>query len=325
MAGVGTRLRPHTYTQPKPLIPVAGKPIIAYIVDQLIDAGVKEFVFVIGHLGEKIQAYIEAKYTNVSVKFVHQEHRMGLGHAVWMSKEALGDCDQLFIVLGDIIFDADLRGMIECETNCLGLKVVEDPRRFGVAEVSDDGFVTTLIEKPKIPKSNLAIAGLYSIRDVKALFDALDHNISHDIRTVEEYQLTDALMRMIELGNKFSFSQVNNWFDCGKKEILLETNSMLLKRHHQDSANKYEFPNTIIIPPVSIGNNCIIKNSIIGPCVSIGDNATIQSSIIKDSIIGNFSEMDGVVLHKSVIGNDASLRGFSQSLNIGDDTEIDFG
>jgi glucose-1-phosphate thymidylyltransferase len=324
VAGAGTRLRPHTFTQPKPLIPVAGKPIIAFILDQLLAVGIQEFVFVIGYLGEKIEEYVEQHYPHVKTTFVHQPERMGLGHAVLLAEEAISGSDEVFIVLGDTIFDTDLKAMLEMPESCIGLKKVDDPRKFGVAELDEAGFVRTLVEKPKIPKSNLAIVGLYKIKEVPALMEAIKYNIRHNIRTVDEFQLTDALMRMVEQGVKIKSFPVNNWFDCGRKEILLETNAMLLKRAATGEPLP-PFENSIIIPPVFLGKDCVIRNAIIGPNVTVGDHATIVSSIVKNSIIGSYSSLEEVVLHKSVIGSDAVVKGLSQSLNIGDNTEIDFG
>jgi len=327
VAGVGTRLRPHTYTQPKPLMPVAGKPIICFIVDKLVEAGIRDFVFVIGYLGDKVRRFIEETYPDLNTEFVYQEDREGSAHAVWTAREAIEDEDELFIAFGDSIFDADLQHMLDCPHSCLGVKKVADPREFGVAEFGEDGHVTRLVEKPRIPKSNMALVGLYKVREVSALIRATEFLIQHEQRTMGEFQLTDALQRMVEQGTYFHTIPVQNWFDCGRKEVLLETNAMLLDQRGIPTS-KQELPvfeNTIFIHPVAVGQNCSITNSIIGPHVTIGDNAHIQRSIVKDSIIGNFAALDDVVLKHSVIGSDASIRGMDLSLNIGDNTEIDFG
>ncbi|MBL7810152.1 MAG: NTP transferase domain-containing protein [Saprospiraceae bacterium] len=327
VAGVGTRLRPHTYTQPKPLMPVAGKPILCYIVDKLADAGIVDFVFVIGHLGEKVRIFIEETYPNLHTEFVYQEHRKGSAHAIWTAREAIEDEDEIIIAFGDTIFDVDLEHMLHCPHSCLGVKKVSDPREFGVAEFGEDGRVTRLVEKPKIPKSNMAIVGLYKVKEVQGLLRATEHIMQHDIRTVGEYQLTDALQYMVEQGTHFHTIPVQNWFDCGRKEVLLETNAMLLDQRGIAASQRDvpSFENTIFIHPVSIGSNCNIAHSIIGPHVTIGDHVHIQRSIVKDSIIGNFAGLDEVVLKHSVIGSDASIRGMDLNLNIGDNTEIDFG
>lgn len=325
VAGAGTRLRPLTYTQPKPLIPVAGKAIISFIIDDLIKEGVRDFVFVIGYLGEKVKAYLEKHYPDINMSFVYQNERQGLGHAIWLTREFINDEDEIIIYLGDTILDINLREVVKSEQSTLVVKMVQDPRQFGVVEIDEDGFAVKVVEKPTIPKSNMAIVGLYKIKEVSKLIKALDNMIENNLRTYNEFQLTDALMHMIEEGVKFRTSSVNNWFDCGKRDVLLDTNIMLLQRDNY-TPNIGSIPfQSIIIPPVSIGENCNISNSIIGPFVTIGDDANIKSSIIKDSIIGSLVNLDEVVLFRSIIGNDTGVKGLRQSLNIGDNTEIDFG
>ena len=324
VAGAGTQLRPLTYTQPKPLIPVAGKPIISFIVGRLLDLGVKEFIFVIGYLGEKIKEYIDQQYPEIQKEFVMQEHRLGTGHAIWSAREALRGTDELFIFFGDTIVEMDFEKMIASPTSCFAIQKVAEPRSFGIVEFDLDNQVKRVVEKPKIPMSNMAMVGLYKIREVDLLLDALDYNIANGIRSEGEFALTDGLMRMIEQGISFNTCHVDNWYDCGKKEKLLETNALLLDKEGYASDHLPEYDNSIIIHPVSIGKNCKISNSIVGPHATIGNNARIESSIVKDSIIGTYASLNEVVLKNSVIGNDTSITGFRQSLNIGDNTEIDF-
>jgi glucose-1-phosphate thymidylyltransferase len=323
VAGVGTRLRPHTYSQPKPLIPVAGKPILGFIIDRLERAGFNEFIFVIGYLGEKIEAFVKQKYPHLTAHFIVQNKREGLGHAIWLTRDLVKPGEEIFIVLGDTIFEADIEAVMRMEHSALGLKKVDDPRDFGVAEVDDHYAIIRVIEKPAIPKSNLALVGLYKIRETGQLFEALDQIIRHAFKTQGEYHLTDALMIMIQRGIPFDGFKIQNWYDCGKKDILLETNAILLKKLGDQRHADHRFENTIIIEPVSIAENCDIKNSIIGPNVTMGENTTVNYSIIRNSIIGNFATIDDVVLHDSVIGSDTLIKGLSQSLNIGDNTEID--
>ncbi len=324
VAGAGTQLRPLTYTQPKPLIPVAGKPIISFIVDQLLAAGVSEFVFVIGYLGEKIRDYIEQHYPDLDKKFVSQDHRLGSGHAIWSAREHLRGTDELIIFFGDTILEMDFGAMLQSPNSCLAIKKVQEPRGFGIVEFDQNNRVRRVVEKPKIPMSNLALVGLYKILEVDQLLDALDHNITNNLRTEGEFHLTDGLMRLIEQGVTFDTCNVSIWYDCGKKETLLETNALLLDKGGYASDHLPSYNNTIIIHPVSIGKDCKISNSIIGPHATIGSNAVIESSIVRDSIIGNFASLKEVVMKKSVIGSDTSITGFRHSLNIGDNTEIDF-
>ncbi len=324
VAGAGTQLRPHTYTQPKPLIPVAGKPIISHIIDQLTEAGINDFAFVIGYLGEKIKNFIDDKYPGLQKQYIQQAERKGLGHAIWMARDEMKHNNDLIIVLGDTIFEHNLPQFLAEKHSSLGVKKVTNPVNFGVAEVDSDYMVRRVIEKPRIPKSNLALVGLYKIKETEALFEALDKLINLEQKSHGEFQLTDALQLMIEKGIKFKAYPVDNWFDCGKKEILLETNATLLKQRMNKEKLTATLEGNIIIPPVSIGQHCNIRHSIIGPYVSIGDHADIKEAIITDSIIGNFVHIKDVILKRSVVGSDSSVTGMMQSFNLGDNTEIDF-
>jgi glucose-1-phosphate thymidylyltransferase len=323
VAGAGTRLRPLTYTQPKVLISVAGKPILSYIIENLIENGVTDFVFVIGYLGEKIREYVEKNYPNIKVSFVTQEERSGLGHAIWMAKSQVDLNKPLIIQLGDTILDADIKKIISSEYSTLCIKKVEDPRAFGVAELDADGFIKNLVEKPQIPKSNMALVGFYFIRDTKALFDALESNVKNNQRTNNEFYLTNGLQKMLMDGVKFKSYKVEHWFDVGKKDILLETNAILLRKNGDKSCAESVKDNSIFISPYHISKGAKIKNSIIGPYVTIGENSEVSNSLIKNSVIGSFSKLEHVTLHNSLIGSDTTIRGNSQSLNIGDNTEID--
>lgn len=324
VAGAGTRLRPHTYTQPKALIPIAGKTILNFIVDPLAEAGVREFIFVIGYLGDKIQDYVEQKYPGLECHFIQQNLREGSGQAISLTADLVGD-DEIFIVMGDTICEFDVAAILKHPGSALGVKKVDDPRHFGVAEINDRGLITRVVEKPQIPKSNMALVGLYKIRETKVLFECLAQNYREKIKSHDEYHLTDALQCMIDKKVSFNAFRVTNWFDCGKKETLLETNSILLKKNEGQQGPDLPYQNTILVPPVSIAEHCHIKNSIIGPNVSIGENAVITYSIVKNSIIGSYSNLEEVVLNSSIIGSDANIHGLTQSLNIGDNTEIDLG
>jgi dTDP-glucose pyrophosphorylase len=324
VAGAGTKLRPHTYTQPKALIPLAGRTILSIIVDQLRDGGIHEFIFIVGHLGDKIQDYVREKYPDLNAHFVTQTERHGIGHAIQLTKEIVGD-DEIFIVLGDTICEYDIKEMLAMSCSALGVKRVDDPRDFGVVEMGEDSFITRVVEKPQIPKSNMALVGIYRIKETAFLFNCLENNIRNQIMSRGEFSITDALECMIQHGARFQPFKVQNWFDCGKKETLLESNATLLKKFGGIISPEHNFENTIIIPPVSVAEGCDIKNSIIGPNVTIGERTNINYSIIKDSIIGSFADLYDIVLTNSLIGSDTEVKGESRSLNIGDNTEIDLG
>ncbi len=324
VAGAGTKLRPHTYTQPKALIPLAGKTILSIIVDQLSEAGINEFIFIVGYLGEKIQDYVKEKYPHLTAHFVYQNERQGIGHAILLTKDIVGD-DEIFIVLGDTICEYDLPSVLSMENSVLGVKRVDDPRDFGVAEIDEHGLITRVVEKPQIPKSNLALVGIYRIKETRFLFSCLASNINNQLTSYGEYSLTDAIECMINNGAKFHSFKVQNWFDCGKKETLLDSNAKLLKKFGSAISPEHQFENTIIIEPVSIASGCDIKNSIIGPNVAIGEKTNVNYSIVQDSIIGSFANLNDIVLTHSLIGSDTEVKGESRSLNIGDNTEIDLG
>ena len=325
VAGAGTKLRPHTYTQPKALIPLAGKTVLSIIVEQLHDAGITEFIFIIGYLGDKIQDYVREKYPYLQTHFIHQNERQGLGHAIVLTKQIVAE-DEVFIVLRDSICEYSVDEVLNNQYSMVGVKRVDDPRAFGVAEINEEGFVSKVIEKPQMPKSNMALVGVYRIKESASLFSCLENNIRNQVKSRGgEYNLTDALECMIQSGAIIQPYKVQNWFDCGRKESLLESNATLLKKFGQVISDDHQFENSIIIPPVSIAAGCDIKNSIIGPNVAIGEKVSINYSIVKDSIIGAFANLVDIVLTDSLIGSDTELKGESRSLNIGDNTEIDLG
>jgi glucose-1-phosphate thymidylyltransferase len=324
VAGAGTKLRPHTYTQPKALIPLAGKTILGIIIDQLRDSGIKDFILVVGYLGDKIKDFVLEHYPDLSIQLIYQNERLGLGHAIHLCEEWVAD-DELIIVLGDTICEYDLDELLKQEGSVLCVKKVDDPRDFGVAETDDQGKVTRLIEKPQIPKTNNALVGIYKIKETGLMFDCI-RNVMQTIKNEEpETAFTPALDCMVTQGVHFSTLKISNWFDCGKKETLLESNATLLKKWGGNVTNQENFENTIVVPPVSIAAGCQISNSIIGPNVTIGEKTIVSYSIVRDSIIGSFTKLYDVVLHDSIIGSDTEIKGETRTLNIGDNTEIDLG
>jgi glucose-1-phosphate thymidylyltransferase len=292
----------------------------------LISGGIKDYCFIIGYLGDKIESFIEEYYQekDLKVEFVVQEPREGIGHALWCARESIRNQEEVIIMLGDTILSLDIVEFLKMPESALGTKKVDTPGTFGVVEIDSQDNVKRLVEKPKIPKSNLALVGIYKLSKPKLFVESLEKIISKGIKTLGEYQLTDALMEMLKHGESMAIFPVNNWYDCGKKESLLEANSILLSNEEFMSTADYDFPNSVIIPPVSIANNCQIEHSIIGPNVAIGKDTLVRNSIIENSIIGSYSRLDIAVLNGSIIGSDTILKGPSQSLNIGDNTEINY-
>lgn len=324
VAGAGTKLRPHSYTQPKALIPIAGKTVLSINIDQLREAGVEEFIFIVGYLGDKIRDYVKAKYPDLQAHYVQQVDRQGVGHAIKITKEVVGT-DEVIVVLGDTICEYDVNSVLANAHSMLGVRKVDDPREFGVAEIDDEGYIDHVVEKPHIPKSNMALVGIYKIKESAELFQCLELNYIQGLRSHGEYSLTDAIDCMLKKGIKFQPFKVDSWFDCGRKETLLESNATMLKKFERKPEKEYQFENTVIIPPVSIGENSDIKNCIIGPNVTIGENTKIKNSIVRNSIIGSYSNLFDIVLEASIIGSDTGLKGETRTLSIGDNTNIDLG
>ncbi|MCE2504694.1 MAG: NTP transferase domain-containing protein [Chlorobi bacterium] len=315
VAGVGSRLRPHTYTLPKVLLNVAGKPILGHILDTMIEEAVNEATFVVGYMGDLVEEYVRENY-DLKATFVEQESREGLGHAIWLARESLRD-EPVLIVLGDTIFDVDLKPVMTGEHSSLGVKHVEDPRRFGVIETRGQ-FVDQLVEKPENPTTNLAIVGLYFIKSSKLLGRCLDQLVHNNKRTRGEYQLTDALQMMIDKGERFTTFNVDRWFDCGKPETLLATNRHLLSRRPLER----RISGAVVNSPVYIAPTATIGNAIIGPNATIADGAVVRDSIITNSIVGEHASVEKAILDESIIGADAKVRGEIRKVNIGASSEL---
>ncbi|MBM3324601.1 MAG: nucleotidyl transferase, partial [Calditrichaeota bacterium] len=275
VAGVGSRLRPHTFTIPKVLLNVAGKPILGHILDYLRAAGLREVTIVVGAMGDLVETYVREHY-DLDATFVAQTEPLGLGHAVSL---ALTQNDQeILIVLGDTIFDFDLHSALETSSSAIGVKEVPDPRRFGVVEVEGDRVVR-LVEKPDKPKSNLVIAGIYLLRNGSALRRATQMLFKRNLTTRGEYQLTDALQLMIEEGEEIRTFLVNGWYDCGKVETLLETHRYLLSKDPK-CLNPAPRERAVLIPPVYVHPDAEIENAVIGPYVTIAESAVVKDAMV---------------------------------------------
>ncbi len=317
-AGRGSRLRPHTYSVPKVLLPVAGKPILGHILDQIIDWGGSEVTLIVHHLEDLVESYVKANY-NLNVEFRHQEELLGLGHAVMTGLNP--DDKDVVIILGDTILNADLKSVIAHGVSAMGVKEVQDPQKLGIV-VLKDGKVERLIEKPIDPPSNLAIVGVYYLRNGGLLRKAIQDIIAKNITVKGEFQITDALQKMINWGETIETFPVSGWYDCGKPETLLATNRYLLDRK-DNIIPINQFPTSLIIQPVSIGNNVQIEHSVVGPYVSIGDGSKISHSLIENTIIGERAKVDQCLLKESLIGTRGEVQGHFRNLNIGASNQIE--
>jgi len=313
-AGVGTRLRPLTHTIPKALIYVAGKPILGHII-QSVPSGLGELVIIIGYMGDRVKEYVD-QHCDSPRRYVQQEERLGLGHAVWLALRE-SDEEEVLILLGDTIIETDFSSVLSSRTTTIGVREVEDPRRFGVVEM-ESGYVKRIVEKPSHPKSNLIIAGAYYVKNAKLLYQCLEELMHSQITTRGEYQLTDALELMRERGERISVFNVDVWLDCGKPETLLATNRHLLRKSQTTQSPK----DSVAVPPVYIAESAKITASIIGPYVSIGDRAVVSRSIIKDSIINENAQVKDVLLNKSIVGCNSVVKGSFTKMNVGDSSEL---
>lgn len=317
VAGFGSRLKPHTYSLPKVLLNVGGKPILGHIIEKLLSENINKATFIIGHLGEMIEEYVKTTYKELDASFIEQQEMLGLGHAIYTAIPTF-DEKEIFIILGDTIFDVDLKQVFKQKSTALGVKEVDDPKRFGVA-ICENGRIVKLVEKPQTPISKLALVGLYYIADSAKLAKCLNTLVEKDIRTKGELQLTDALQLLIDEGETVTTFPVDGWYDCGKPETLLSTNQFLLDRTN----TKKGFDSVVIIPPVFIAEGSVVKNSVIGPYATISEGSIITESIIKNSIIGPKAIIDKALLENSIVGGNAFIKGNFQRLNAGDSSEIE--
>lgn len=320
LAGMGTRLRPHTYSKPKAMVNVAGKPVLGHILDPLQGLKVEEIIFIVGYLGNQIEEYVSNAYPQFKARYLEQNEMLGQAHAVQMAKNFI-DQDVL-IIFGDTISEGNYKQLETLKSDgVLFVREVPDPARFGVVELDKEGIITRLVEKPTTFVSNLAVIGVYYFKDGPRLTRSIDKLIEEKRMTGGEFYLADAIQIMIDEGAKFNAERVEVWEDCGKIDALLETNRYLLKKN--SGKGNYNFPDSVIIPPVYIGKDVTLNQSIIGPDVSIADGVSISNSIVSNSIINEGARIETSTLNESVIGNKAVVTGGSHRLNVGDNSEVD--
>ncbi len=316
-AGMGRRLKPHTHTLPKPLLSVGGKPILAHIIDEIVGLGIRKIVLVVGYRGDQIIEFATERYADCEIHAVRQDKPEGIGQAVYLAR-SYAEGRPTLIVFGDTVFECDLVPIARLDVDgAIGVREVEDPSRFGVVRLEGDRIVE-VVEKPEHYVSNQAMVGVNLIRDSDRLFACLDDIISSGKRTRGEFQLTDAFALMVAQGAHLHAFPVDNWFDCGVTESLLETNRHLLGRLGPAKPRE----GVILIPPVYLADSAEVTNSVVGPHVSVGENARISDSVIKDSIIGAGAVVAGCYLHQSLIGDHAIVEAGARQLNVGDSSEV---
>lgn len=322
LAGKGTRLRPHTYTTPKPLLHVGGRPVMSYILDDLRELGVDEAVFVTGYLKEKIEDYIGTEYSDFTAHFVEQPVQNGTAGAVQLAEEFV-DSDVLIIFV-DTLFDADLslvKRLPEEYAGVIWAKEVEDYQRFGVIVRDADGNMKRIVEKPTDPISKLANIGLYYIRDWKLLFEGIRATMEGPKGKSGEYYLTDAFQYMVDHGAKIRVEEVGGWYDCGQLETLIDTNRWLLENGRSrpaDGGLDYR-----VTEPVRIEEGVTLENCEIGPNVTVESGSVLRNAKVRNSVLGRSVTIENADLHDSMIGDDAVVRGVNGVVSIGSNSEVD--
>jgi len=316
-AGSGTRLRPHTFTSPKTLLHVAGRPILDYLLEPLLQfPDLSELIFIVGDNGEQIREYVETHYS-LPTTYLWQKEQKGLGHAISLAKER-DNGEPILILLGDKIFETGYQKVLQNPYTVIGVKAVENPQGVGIVEM-EGKFIARLIEKPQNPPTNLVIEGAYYIQNSGLLFRCLDEVIERNIRTQDEYQLTDGLQLMLEYGERMKVEFIDS-LHCGTPDQLLDANQSILEKQ---APQLYRFPNSVIIPPVFIGTGVVIESAVIGPYASVGSGTRVLNAIIKDTIIHPNAEVRDVLIRRSVIGPDARVHGSFRQFNIGSSAQID--
>jgi len=326
MAGMGKRLRPHTLTMPKPLIPVGGKPIVQRLVEDITKVcgeKINEIAFIISPLfGKEVEKNLIDIAASQGAKgaIYYQEVALGTAHAVMCAAPALSG--KTVVAFADTLFKADFV-MDTNNDGAIWVQRIDDPRQFGVVKLNKEGFITDFVEKPEEFVSDLAIIGIYYFKDGEYLKKEIQYLLDNDIKDKGEYQLTNALENMKNKGTKFIPGKVTEWLDCGNKEATVHTNQRVLeydkgKAHLRAASAKIE--NSVIIEPCFIGDNVVLKNSVVGPHVSLGANTKVSDTIIKNSIVQQNSKINHTNLENSMIGSYVEVNGIAADLNLGDHT-----
>lgn len=326
MAGRGSRMRPHTLTIPKPLLPVAGKPIVQRLVEDLaatVDQKLEEVAFIIGDFGKEVEAELMAIAEKLGAKgtIVYQDEPLGTAHAIMCAKDSLKG--NVIVAFADTLFTTDFK-IDPDQDGVIWVKQVDDPSAFGVVKMNEDRVITDFVEKPTEFVSDLAIIGIYYFSDGEYLRSELQYLLDNNIKDRGEFQLTDALENMKQKGTQFIPGKVDEWLDCGNYKATVYTNQRKLE-HEKDTnlvAASATIEDAVVLPPCYIGDNVTIKNSVIGPHVSIGDNTKVDNAVISNSIIQSNTQIENRIFANSMVGNHVVLKGEKEDISIGDFTTL---
>ena len=327
LAGFGTRLRPHTWSRPKPILRVAGNTVVGHLLDRLAEVTTDEVIFVVGYRGDQIESWIREHYSHLNTRFVVQEQALGQAHAVWLCRDYMDD-DDVVLAFGDGIVEADYAKMANPAVDGVFLvKEVEDPRRFGVSVLDEEGYIREFIEKPPTMEHRLAIAGIYWFRSGRYLAQAVDQVIRSERKTLGEYFMADAFQVMIEEGAKLRTMEVRQWADAGTPEAILDTNRRLLAAGYgsEDALERSFSDGFAVVPPVYIHPSADIEASVIGPYATIEARVKIRNAVIRSSIIDPGAHVEDCVLENALVGENAEVIGQGKAIFVGDDSSVDVG
>jgi glucose-1-phosphate thymidylyltransferase len=324
MGGLGTRLRPHTWSKPKQLVSVAGKAVLGHVLDTFAtvpEPDKIELINIVGYRGEQIETYVKENYPQIKAHFITQEDPRGQSHAIYLARQFLHG--PMLMVFPDTLVETDLSFLTQETADAVAwVKPVANPRRFGVAVVGTDGWVTNLIEKPQDTSNNLAVVGFYYFKSAEALISAIEEQMRRDIQLKGEYYLVDAVNIMLERGLKMRVKMVDVWLDAGTVEALLETNHYLLEHDRDNSTLATQRSGVVVIPPVFVHPSAKIENSVIGPHASIGAECCVLGSIVRNSILEDGAQVTDVILENSLIGRQTQILRRAMVVNAGDQTVL---
>lgn len=318
VAGFGSRLRPHTWSKPKPLVTVAGKAMMAHVLDRVMQLQPGKIVFITGYLGDQIEEWARANYPDTELVFVEQPEMLGQSDALYRTREYVAE--DALMIFPDALFEADFSDLATREADGVAFTYyVEDPSAYGVALLDDSGKVTKIIEKPEEPISHEAVIGIYYFRQWQDLMSAIEEQFEKEIMLKGEYFLADAIQIMIDRGARFEIEQISVWEDCGNVEALLDTNRYLLGAEPPSPAQR---PGSLIVPPSYVHRDAVLEDAVIGPYASIGAGTVVRNSVIRDSIVEDNSEVVDAILQRSMVGRKVTIHGSARSISVGDNGKV---
>jgi glucose-1-phosphate thymidylyltransferase len=330
LGGYGSRMRPHTWSRPKPLLNVAGHTVLGHILDLMEELTTGQVIFVVGYKGEQIKEWVRENYPHLDSHFVIQEEALGQAHAVWLCRDYLQDDEDVVMAYGDGIIEADYgelkkKGLETGADAVFAVQRVEDPSSFGVVAVDAGGFVTQFIEKPETNEHDLAVVGIFWFRRDRELFAAVNRVMEEDRQTLGEHFMADAYEIMLAEGARITTVEIRYWTDAGQPQNILETNAHLLATGYntQDAIERSYAEDFMVVPPVYIHPSARIENSVIGPYASIEADVVVRGSIVRNSIVDRAAVLDNAILDGSLIGEEAEVTGRPLQLFVGDNARVD--